>query len=200
MRRAGTALFSTAIVLALVAHGCAKRPSMIQASAPAPTGTPAAAAPPAPAPRPPAAAQAPASPPVTAVTPAPAPAPAATARPAPPDFAPAPQLADVHFDFDKAVIRPDGEKALMTSADWLKKNPKRALLIEGHCDERGTLEYNLALGDRRAKATRDFLLAQGVAADRMTLISYGEERPQCAEHNEECWSRNRRAHLIVRAE
>ena len=195
MRRAGTALFSTAIVLALVAHGCAKTPSMIQASAPAPSGAPAAAAPP-----PPAAVAAPAPAPAPPVAAAPAPAPAATARPAPPEFAPAPQLADIHFDFDKSVIRPASEKALMTSADWLKKNPKRALLIEGHCDERGTLEYNLALGDRRAKATRDFLLAQGVAADRMTLISYGEERPQCAEHNEECWSRNRRAHLIVRAE
>jgi peptidoglycan-associated lipoprotein len=189
MRRAGTALFSTAIVLALVAHGCAKTPSMIQASAPAPTAAPA----PAPAPPRPAAVPAPA--PV-----APAPAPAATARPAPPEFTPAPQLADIHFDFDKSVIRPDSEKALLTSAEWLKKNPKRALLIEGHCDERGTLEYNLALGDRRAKATRDFLLAQGVAGDRITLISYGNERPQCAGHNEECWSRNRRAHLIVKAE
>ena len=193
MRRASTALFSTAIVLALVAHGCAKTPSMIQASAPAPSGAPIAAAPP-----PPAAVPAPAAPAPPA--PAVAPAPASTARPAPPEFTPAPQLADIHFDFDKSVIRPDSEKALLTSADWLKKNPKRALLIEGHCDERGTIEYNLALGDRRAKATRDFLLAQGVAADRITLISYGNERPQCGGHNEECWSRNRRAHLIVKAE
>jgi peptidoglycan-associated lipoprotein len=181
----------TAIVLALATHGCARRPSMIQATAPAPTGAPAAPAP-APAPVAPAAAAPP--------PPAAAAAPVAAPRPAPADFKPAAQLPDIHFDFDKSVIRPDAAKILQTSAEWLKANADRALLIEGHCDERGTTEYNLALGDRRAKATRDFLLAQGVAARRITLVSYGEERPQCTEHNEACWSRNRRSHFIVKAE
>ena len=109
-------------------------------------------------------------------------------------------LKEIYFDFDKSNVRPGDAKILDASATYLKANPNQLVLIEGHCDERGTIEYNLALGDRRAKATRDFLLAQGVAADRITLISYGNERPQCAGHNEECWSRNRRAHLIVKAE
>jgi len=72
------------------------------------------------------------------------------------------------------------------------------VLIEGHCDERGTNEYNQALGDRRAKATMNFLVGQGVKAERITTISYGEERPTCAEHNDSCWSQNRRAHLLVK--
>jgi peptidoglycan-associated lipoprotein len=98
------------------------------------------------------------------------------------------------------VIRPDAAKVLRTSAEWLNARPGHAVLIEGHCDERGTDAYNLALGDRRAKAAQEFLLAHGVAARRITVISYGEQRPQCTTQNEECWSRNRRAHFLVKPE
>jgi peptidoglycan-associated lipoprotein len=152
---------------------------------------------PAPAP-PPVAAAAPAAPPA-APAPAPAPAPQ-TARPAPQTFAAAKEVPDIYFDFDKATIRPDAAQTLQASADWLKSNNKSAVLVEGHCDERGTNEYNIVLGDRRAKATRDFLVSQGVAASRITTISYGEERPTCSEHSEQCWSKNRRAHLVMKPE
>jgi peptidoglycan-associated lipoprotein len=150
---------------------------------------------PAPAPPPAPVAAAPAPPPAP---PAPAPAaPAPPERPAPKEFT-ITELPDIHFDFDKAAIRPDAAKVLEASAQWLNDHKGHALLIEGHCDERGTNEYNLALGDRRAKAARDFLEARGVAGSRITMISYGEERPQCAEHNEACWSTNRRARFIVK--
>jgi peptidoglycan-associated lipoprotein len=190
-----------ALVLALSITGftgCARRPAVTQAAAPPPTAAvatapvpaPATVAPPAPAPAPAAA---------TPEPPAAAPA-AVTARPAPQEFAPDAALPDIFFDFDKSVIRPDAAKVLRTSAEWLNARPGHAVLIEGHCDERGTDAYNLALGDRRAKATQDFLLAHGVAARRITLISYGEQRPQCTASNEECWSRNRRAHFLVKPE
>jgi peptidoglycan-associated lipoprotein len=196
MSGASHACVYAAVVLAVWAAGCAKRPSVTQAAAPPPTGS---AVAPVPAPAPAAAAPAapPAAPPAAA---APTPAPAETARPAPRGFAEVAALADIYFDFDQAVIRPDAARILRTSAEWLNAHADHALLIEGHCDERGTNQYNLALGDRRAKAAQDFLVAHGVAARRITLISYGEERPQCAELNESCWSRNRRAHFLVRPE
>jgi peptidoglycan-associated lipoprotein len=104
----------------------------------------------------------------------------------------------LHFDLDKAVVRPGDAKVLDANAAWLKQNANYLLLIEGHCDERGTNEYNLALGDRRAKAALNYLAAQGISADRMTIVSYGEERPVCAEHNEACWSKNRRDQFMVK--
>jgi len=107
-------------------------------------------------------------------------------------------LADVHFDFDKAVIRSGDVKILDASAGWLKANPEQLLLIEGHCDERGTNEYNLALGERRAKAAMTYLVAQGVEANRITLVSYGKERPSCTEKTERCWAQNRRDHFLVK--
>ena len=202
MRHARHAFLCAAVVLTLLATGCARRPSVTQAAAPPPTGGVAAVpapapVPAAPAPAPPASAPPAPAPPVQA---APVPAPVETARPAPKDFAPTAEVPDIHFDFDKSAIRPDAAKILLASAEWLKAHTDHALLIEGHCDERGTNEYNLALGDRRAKATRDFLVAHGVATRRITLISYGEERPQCTEHNEQCWSRNRRSHFLVKPE
>jgi peptidoglycan-associated lipoprotein len=198
-RRSSRAVLYTAVVLALFASGCAKRPAVTQAAAPAPTGAPVVVAPaPAPAPAPVAPAPAPAPPAPAPAPVAPAPAPAETARPAPATFAAAPDLPDIYFDFDKSAIRPDAAKILQSNADWLKANTSHVVLIEGHCDERGTPEYNMALGDRRAKAARDFLVAQGVAGARINVISYGEERPQCKESNEECWSRNRRAHFVVK--
>jgi peptidoglycan-associated lipoprotein len=120
------------------------------------------------------------------------------ARPAPSEFAPVGDLVDIHFDFDKYAIRSRDAEILQANARWLRANPNALVLIEGHCDERGTDEYNLSLGDRRAKATIEYLVAQGVAAARMTTISYGKERPQCTEHNEACWSKNRRAHFLVK--
>ena len=89
-------------------------------------------------------------------------------------------------------------KTLDRNANWLKSNPNHLVLIEGHCDERGTNEYNLALGERRAKSTMNYLVSQGVQANRITIISYGEERPQCTEHTESCWAKNRRAHFLVK--
>ena len=127
--------------------------------------------------------------------------PAATSTPGtrPPvaEFAANPNLKDIYFDFDKYDIRPGDAKILDSNATWLKSN-NNLLLIEGHCDERGTNEYNLALGERRAKATMNYLVSQGVQAGRITIISYGEERPLCTEHNEACWSRNRRAQFLTK--
>ena len=199
MTRHRHALVSAAVVLLLFATGCARRPSVTQAAAPPPTGAPVAVAP---APQPePAPAPAPAAPPAPApAEPAPAPAPVVTARPDPNQFVPDPKLPDIYFDFDKAAIRPESEKVLQASAEWLKGNAGRALIIEGHCDERGTEAYNLALGDRRARAAMAFLVAHGVAAGRIGVVSYGKENPQCSERTEECWSTNRRAHFVLKAQ
>ncbi len=106
-------------------------------------------------------------------------------------------LKDIHFDFDKYDIRPDARPILSSIAEWLKKNRDINILLEGHCDERGTNEYNLALGENRAKSTKDYLVALGISPGRMKTISYGEERPLCLEKNEDCWQRNRRAHFVI---
>ena len=113
-------------------------------------------------------------------------------------FVDAAELAPIHFDFDKADIRPGDAKILDANAAWLTANPKLLVLIEGHCDERGTAEYNLALGERRAKATQTYLISRGVQAERITTVSYGEERPACTEHTEKCWATNRRAQFLVK--
>ncbi|HET7853272.1 MAG TPA: peptidoglycan-associated lipoprotein Pal [Candidatus Methylomirabilis sp.] len=106
-------------------------------------------------------------------------------------------LKDVFFDFDKAVIRDDGKQALNEDIQWLKANPTARIMIEGHCDERGTNEYNLALGERRARAARDYLVAGGIDAKRISTISYGEERPFVLGHDEAAWKWNRRDHFVV---
>jgi peptidoglycan-associated lipoprotein len=129
------------------------------------------------------------------VPPAPAPAPVAAPAPPPPP-APVP-LKDVFFDYDKATVRDDQKAALAENASWLKANPGAKLLVEGHCDERGTAEYNLALGERRAKAVKDALVGAGIAADRLSTISYGEERPFVLGHDESAWKWNRRAHFVL---
>jgi peptidoglycan-associated lipoprotein len=100
-------------------------------------------------------------------------------------------LKEIYFDFDKSNVRPGDAKILDASATYLKANPNQLVLIEGHCDERGTIEYNLALGERRAKAAMNYLVAQGIDASRFTLISYGKERPVCTEKTEACWAKNR---------
>jgi peptidoglycan-associated lipoprotein len=109
-------------------------------------------------------------------------------------------LADVHFDFDKYDLRAEDTGVLDANAAWLRANPRQLVLIEGHCDERGTVEYNLALGERRAKAAQNYLAAHGIAASRVTIVSYGKERPQCTESNEACWAKNRRAHFLMKAQ
>ncbi|HTA70884.1 MAG TPA: OmpA family protein [Bryobacteraceae bacterium] len=106
---------------------------------------------------------------------------------------------DAFFDYDKSDIRPDARDSLTQDAGLLKRifaqDPNFTVVVEGHCDERGSAEYNLALGDRRAGAAKDFLVQLGVPGDRIKTISYGKERPQCTEASEDCWQKNRRAHL-----
>ena len=194
MTRAVYATVMSLLLVGVIISGCAKRPATTAASAAAPA--------PAPAPR--------------AATPGPlrrhprraavAPAarrraqhcrPARRARPSPKEFAAVAALKDVFFEFDKYEVRPEDSKTLDANATWLKQNADNLVLIEGHCDERGTNEYNLALGERRAKATMNYLVSQGIQANRITIISYGEERPTCNEKRS-CWSKNRRAHFLVK--
>ena len=99
----------------------------------------------------------------------------------------------IYFDYDKSEIRPDQQAQLRTNADWLKRNPSVRFVIQGHCDERGSQEYNLALGDHRANAVKEYLVQQGIAENRMSIISYGEERPVCRETTDACMALNRRA-------
>ncbi len=120
-------------------------------------------------------------------------------RPRQEDFVAAPELKTIYFDFDTAALRPDAADALTSNATWLKENADTLVLIEGNCDEKGTAEYNLALGDRRAKAAMDYLEANGIARDRLTTISYGKERPACTENTEECMNQNRRAEFKVKS-
>ncbi|HSE92905.1 MAG TPA: peptidoglycan-associated lipoprotein Pal [Methylomirabilota bacterium] len=199
MSRRWSGMMVSLLVLAVIAAGCAKKPATMQAaSAPAPTGAAGRAV------------EAPAGGPASSTgaqmqpgdaKPAPsgvtAP-PVGGARPAPKEFTAVPDLRDVYFDFDKYDIRPADAKTLDSSGAWLKTNGAMLLLIEGHCDERGTNDYNLALGERRAKAAMNYLVSQGVQASRITIISYGEERPVCSEKNEACWAKNRRAHFLVK--
>jgi peptidoglycan-associated lipoprotein len=104
---------------------------------------------------------------------------------------------DIHFDFDKYDIRPGDAEILKLNAAVLVKNPNVRIQIEGHCDERGTAEYNLALGERRANSTKNYLSSLGISAGRISIISYGEERPLDLGHNEEAWAKNRRSHFII---
>jgi peptidoglycan-associated lipoprotein len=106
-------------------------------------------------------------------------------------------LKDIHFDFDKYDIRLGNAEILKANAAVLTKNPNVKIQIEGHCDERGTAEYNLALGERRANSTKNYLLSLGISAARISTISYGKERPSDPGHNEEAWAKNRRSHFII---
>lgn len=142
--------------------------------------------------------------PSTDVSP-PVPAPSAEPEPAEPSepaLMPEPsrviELEDIFFDYDKFSLRPDARESLAHNAKALLDAPGTRVLIEGHCDERGTLEYNLALGDKRARVAQDFLIRYGVDPSRITMISYGEERPFAQGHNEAAWGLNRRGHFIIR--
>ncbi len=206
--RCWSGVFVSLLVLTVTFAGCAKRPATTQASAPAPgggarsmqagpasqSGDSAMEA-----------ARSGGSGPGGMMGSAPGGAGAAggpgtsgSARPVPKDFVAVPDLKDIHFDFDRYDIRSADAKTLDANAAWLKSNGGMLLLIEGHCDERGTNEYNLALGERRAKAAMNYLVAQGVQASRITIISYGEERPGCMEKTDACWAKNRRAHFLVK--
>ena len=132
---------------------------------------------------------------VTVTVPPPPPAPVAAAPSMEELFAK--EVKDAYFDYDKADIRPDTRSALTETAGFLKSYPQVKVMIEGRCDERGSTEYNLALGDRRAQAAKDFLVSLGVGSDRMQTVSYGKERPFCNEHAEACWQQNRRGHFVM---
>jgi peptidoglycan-associated lipoprotein len=142
----------------------------------------------------------------TAPPPAPAPAPAPTPAPAPQRVTIVPGSAQdfrvnvgdtVHFGYNEYAVMDNDKATLGKQAAWLSKYPSVRITIEGHCDERGTREYNLALGARRANAVKEYLVAQGVAAGRLETVSYGKERPVCTESNEECWAQNRRGVSVV---
>jgi peptidoglycan-associated lipoprotein len=105
---------------------------------------------------------------------------------------------DIHFEFDSSTLTSGAQLTLKKKAEWLQNNPDAASTIEGHCDERGTSEYNLALGDRRANSAKAFLVDLGISASRLTTISYGEERPVDPGHNEEAWAKNRRCHFTIK--
>ena len=106
-------------------------------------------------------------------------------------------LGDVYFDYDKAELRDDAKSRLARNAEFLRSRPEFSFTIEGHCDERGTNEYNIALGQRRASAAVDYIVSLGVPNTRFKTISYGEERPFCTESNEACWQKNRRARFVI---
>jgi peptidoglycan-associated lipoprotein len=137
--------------------------------------------------------------PPPAVVQAPEEKPVVVVAPPPPPGAPAApivMLKDINFDFDKYNIRSGDAEILRRNTEWFKANPGKSMRLEGGCDERGTVEYNLALGQRRADATRDFLVNLGVNGTLLVTVSYSKERPLCQEHNEECWAKNRRAHFV----
>lgn len=106
-------------------------------------------------------------------------------------------IADIYFDFDQHNIRSDAQAVLDRNGQWMRTTSGKSLLIEGHCDERGTLAYNLVLGEKRAKSAKRYLEHLGIPASRLHTTSYGEVKPACKEHNEDCWKYNRRAHFVV---
>ena len=108
-------------------------------------------------------------------------------------------LRDVFFGYDSWTISDDQRQALNRDADWMKSNSSAMVKVEGHCDERGTTAYNLVLGEKRAKAVRNYLVELGISANRLSVVSYGKERPSCMDHAESCYQQNRRGHLAVKA-
>lgn len=186
-------LFTTivlALVLAIVVAGCKKK---VPAAAPAPPPPPPPTAPatPPPPPPPPAPAPAPTPPPLTEEE--------VFARKSLDQLNAERPLDDVFFDLDRADVREDARPPLQKNADWMKKWTTTTIAIEGHCDSRGSAEYNLGLGSRRATAVKDYLASLGVPAGRMTVVSKGKEAPACADENESCWQQNRRGHFVITA-
>ncbi len=189
-------LFTVGVLAgSLALLGCPKRPEVTQAG-PGAVGPSAAAAPSAPAAPRPQTGETPVTRPTPPAETGVRPAPAAPAAPSAAVPAASP-LKDVFFDFDKSNIRDDQKAALNENVAWLKSNGRVKITVEGHCDERGTAEYNLGLGERRAKAVKDYLVAAGIAADRIATISYGKERPFVLGHDESAWKWNRRGHFVI---
>jgi len=180
-------------IAALMAAGCAKKQTVKSEGA---QGAPGAAA----------GQAAPGAGAGAAVKESPVPAAAAPAVQPPPAAAPGiavteerpSQFDDVRFDFDKSEVKDEGRKTCQVVADFMKKNPKAKLLIEGHCDERGTPEYNMALGERRATAVMTYLVSLGVPKADLSTVSFGKEKPLDPGHNEEAWAKNRRAHFVLK--
>jgi peptidoglycan-associated lipoprotein len=177
-----------ALAAAIAAGGCAKKKPAPPPAAPPPAAAPTPTTPPPPPPPPPA--------------PRAAPAPAATEDEA---FASKSldqlngehPLGDAYFDLDSSQIRSDSQPILQKDADWMKRWPSTKVSVEGHCDSRGSAEYNLALGNRRATAVRDYLTSLGIAGDRVQIVSKGKEQPVCSDEAESCWSQNRRGHFLI---
>ena len=189
MKRGVRACCALALAAAIGAGACAKKKPAPPPPAPPPAAAPATTPPPPPPPPPP-----------------PSPTP-----PAPPtedeifahksldDLNREHPLADAYFDLDSSQIRSDAQPVLQKDADWMKRWPSTKVLVEGHCDSRGSAEYNLALGNRRATAVRDYLVNLGLSADRVQIVSKGKEQPVCSEVNEACWQQNRRGHFLITA-
>jgi peptidoglycan-associated lipoprotein len=108
-------------------------------------------------------------------------------------------LKEIYFDFDSYALRTEARETLKGDAEWLKRNPGVRVTVEGHCDERGTTEYNLALGAKRAQAAKDYLISLGLPADRISTTSFGSETPVCRDHSDECWQKNRRGRFVVQS-
>ena len=196
MKNSRLLLLISVAALATVVAGCAKK-------------KPVAAATPAP-PTPAAVQNAPVSKP-SAPAPTPTPAPVAAAAPARyPDAATRARIdellariEDAYFDYNQHTLRPDAIKALQADStelrDIISQYPAYKLTVQGHCDERGSEEYNLALGDARAKAAKDYLVGVGISPDQLAVVSYGKDKPVCDEHDEACWQKNRRIHIVAEA-
>lgn len=176
----------TAAAFAVVLGGCPKKKPVS-----VPEETMATPAPMAPAPQ---EVEAPAAPPPVDTRPSPLDADLAAAQ----EYAEREGLlGDVYFDFDKYELKPEARARLEKNAAFMRDYPQFSFTIEGHCDERGTNEYNIALGDRRANAAKNYIVSLGISAGRTRTVSYGEERPFCTESGEHCWSRNRRARFVI---
>lgn len=183
-------LVTLCVVVSLGAAACGKKPLPAPPAPPPPPAAP--AAPPAPPPPPP--------PP-----PAPPPAPPVLteedlfARKSLDQLNAERPLGTVYFDLDESAVRDDARPMLQKNAEWLKRWASTRITVEGHCDERGSAEYNLALGDRRGNAVKDYLVSLGIAADRIAVVSKGKESPVCTEQNESCWQQNRRGFFMITA-
>jgi peptidoglycan-associated lipoprotein len=191
MNRVRAVLPIIALAAAIAVAGCGKK---VPQSAPAPPPPPPAAPAPPPPPPPPPAPRAAATPPSAALTEE-----EIFARKSLEQLNAEKPLDDMYFDLDKSDIRSDARAALQKDADYLKKWPSVQVMVEGHCDSRGSSEYNLALGSRRATAVKDYLVSLGVPIARVTIVSKGKEQPFCNEESESCWQQNRRGHFVITA-